>query len=190
MIDTIAHETQNALTTLGEPVILGSGIAFTFGGLTIWLAGLGMGRIAIIAVGAFAGSVAAYLIKSHPPSIILLGALVGAVLGLLIEILLAALLGYATTKYNLTISVLSASGGAVFILLGIILLLHLKGISAVDYIVKRQKLFLAALLVMMVFGILEQMILCKKPRNAIIKSEKTSPKPETEPQEKNNWRKE
>ncbi|MBN1795545.1 MAG: hypothetical protein JW804_02625 [Sedimentisphaerales bacterium] len=188
MIDRTAHEIQAAFEVYHWSVTLGAAIAFTFGGLVIWLAGLGMGRITLASIGAFFGCIAAYLIKSHPASMLLLGAVLGALVGLVFEIIVSRVFGLATSAYNLIISITSSLSGTLAVFLGLILLLMFKGSYPLSYITQKKQFYLVVACAMVVFGMLVQMILCKKPYQSVIEKIKHKKLDEVEPDKKGDWR--
>jgi hypothetical protein len=154
MFDAVTKQIEFAAIQLSSAGLLGMAIACTIAGLIIWLAGLGMARLAAAAIGGFAGCFIAYVFFTLNFEMLLLAALVGLVIGLLIELLLAHSIGYATYGYNLIMAILTAASGSVLAMLGMIFLLYYKGTDPLRHVNFHQKLYLTVLFAMIVFGTL------------------------------------
>lgn len=188
MIDQISDKILTAYMSYQWPVTLGAAIAFTGGGLVVWLAGLGIGRIAIIATGAFFGCIVSYSIKTHPASFLLLGAFSGALGGFVFEAILSKFFRFGSSVYNLFLSAISSLAGVMSITLGLILLLLLKGAEPLEYIAANRHLYLSAAGAMAAFGLFEQLLLCKKPHQTVPKKIKPKKQNELVPAPKGSWR--
>lgn len=147
-----------------------------------------MSRIASATVGGFAGCFIGYLSYTKSFELLALAAFIGVIVGLVIEILLAHSLGYATFGYNLTMAILTAAPGSVLILLGMIFLLYLKGADSVNRVNANQKFYLTLFFAMVVFGTLEQLIFCKKKITPVGHKKHKKPETEVEPARKSSWR--
>lgn len=188
MFNSIIHNIEYAYMQLPEGTLLGVGIACTFSGLVIWLAGLGLSRLAAGVIGGFTGCFVGYAFITSKFEFIALAVFIGVVTGLAIEILLSHSVGYANFGYNLTMAFLSAVSGAFLILLGITFLLLFKGTTPLTHAKANQKLYLTILFAMIVFGTFEQLIFCRKKTTRSEYKKKTLPATEIGPTKKSSWR--
>lgn len=188
MYDAVINEIHFATLLLNWHALLGAGIACTFAGLILWLAGLGITRVATAAVGGFAGCFVFYVFFSQTTQLLALGAFAGVAVGLLFEVVLSYVVGFATAGYNVIFAILIAAAGAVLIPLGMIFLLSLKGAKPLSHVSSHQSLYLSIILAMIVFGTFEQLIFCRKKTKSALKRKKDALLTEVETTEKNSWR--
>jgi hypothetical protein len=188
MFNAITQPIKLASENLSSAALLGTAIACTIAGLIIWLAGLGMARLAAAAIGGFAGCFVAYVFFSFGLGWLALAVLVGAAFGLLFELLLSHSIGYATYGYNLIMAVLTAASGSVLAIVGMIFLLYYKGSDPLRHVNSHQKLYLTVLFAMIVFGTIEQLILCRKKTAPAVRKKSAVPATEVEPSQKGSWR--
>jgi MFS family permease len=188
MLDSIIHEIQVAVAQLSWHGLLGIGIACAFAGLIIWLTGMAMARVATAAVGGFAGCFVFYVYFSHTIQLLAVGALAGVAVGLMFEVILAYVVGFATGAYNIILATLTAAAGSVLLLLGAAFLLSLKNTNAFSHVSNHRKVYLTIILAMLVFGTFEQLIFCRKKHKVIINKKQDEPATEVKPIEKNAWR--
>jgi hypothetical protein len=188
LFNAVTQQIESAVTEMSSSALLGAGIACAFAGLIIWLAGLGMVRIAVAAVGGFAGFFTGYVFFTNNLGPLAFAAFIGVVIGLGIEVLLSYSLGYATFGYNLIISLLTAASGSVLLMLGMIFLLSLKGSQPLNHVNANQKLYLTLLFAMIVFGTLEQLIFCAKKISLDDRKRRSAPATKTAPGKESSWR--
>ena len=188
MYDAVINEIHFATAQLSWHGLLGAGIACAFAGLIIWLAGLGITRVATAAVGGFAGCFVFYVFFSQTTQLLALGAFAGVVVGLLFEVVLSYVVGFATAGYNIILAILTAAAGAVLVLLGMISLLSLKGAKPLSHVSSHQSLYLSIILAMIVFGTFEQLIFCRKKYKVALKKKRSEPVIQVKAAEKNSWR--
>ncbi len=188
MYDAVINEIHFATLLLNWHALLGTGIACTFAGLIIWLAGLGMTRVATATVGGFAGCFVFYVFFSQTTQLLALGAFAGVVVGLLFEVVLSYVVGFATAGYNVILAILTAAAGAVLIPLGMIFLLSLKGAKPLSHVSSHQSLYLSIILAMIVFGTFEQLIFCRRKHKVALKKKGNEPVIEAKSTEKSSWR--
>lgn len=188
MYDAVINEIHFATLLLSWHALLGAGIACTFAGLIIWLAGLGMTRVATAAIGGFAGCFVFYVFLSQTTQLLALGVFAGVAVGLLFEVVLSYVVGFATAGYNVILAILTAAAGAVLVPLGMIFLLSLKGAKPLSHVSSHQSLYLSIILAMIVFGTFEQLIFCRKKHKVALKKKGSEPVIEVKATEKSSWR--
>ncbi len=188
MFNAVTKQIEFAAIQLSSAGLLGTAIACTVAGLIIWLAGLGMARLAAAVIGGFAGCFTAYVFFTAGFELLALAAFVGVALGLLIELLLSHSIGYATYGYNLIMAILTAASGSILAVLGMIFLLYYKGADPLRHVDFHQKLYLTVLFAMIVFGTLEQLIFCRKKIAPAHRKKPTAPATDVEPTKKGLWR--
>lgn len=188
MFDAIIKQVELATIHLSWNALLGIGMACAMAGLIIWLAGLGMARLAAAVIGGFAGCFTVYIFFSISSLFLALGALIGAVLGFALEAILSNFVGYATGAYNIILALLSALGGTVLILLGMIFLISLKGAKPLNHVHSHQALYMTVIVAMTAFGTIEQLILSKKKKTLTVKTSSKLPVVDIEPSQKSSWR--
>lgn len=188
MIVELTSRIAEVTANLDEPLLAGAGIGLVLPGLTIWLAGLGMGRISTAAVGFIAGFVLGHYITHRIDLMLWLWPLGGAVVMLAIEYLLSRLLGFGSFAYNLALSIFFAMTGTAMLFFGMILLLIYKGAEPLDLVINREQMFLVIILAMIAFATVEQMTLCSKVQKNLVRARPPKKDTEQEPQERKKWR--
>lgn len=188
MFSNALNQIELTAACLSSNGLLGAGIAFTFAGLVIWLAGLGLTRIATAAVGGFAGVVTASIFFNMSGNILGIGAIIGVVAGIVFELLTSTIFGFARMGYNLCIVVTTAVAGTAMIFIGMIFLLYCKGAQPILHIYKQQSFYLTALLAMVVFALFEQMIFCRRMLKPDFNKKQRKTEMEVEPTDKKDWR--
>lgn len=188
MIIQVVHAVIKTVAGFENPELIGSGIALTFSGLAIWLAGLGMGRIAAAVTGGLLGFICGYAFLGQTGFMLILCASAGLVVLLIIEQTLVTIAGYNSFINNLLGSVFYSCCGTAFIFTGIIILLLYKGTDSAAHIAARQSFYTILLFAMAVFGAVEQLVLCPKAKQepVIIKPEPVQY--QEQPAERLSWR--
>ncbi len=188
MILQIAEAVVKTAAGFENSELIGSGIALTFSGLVIWLAGLGMGRIAAAATGGLLGFICGCIFMGQTGLMLGACALVGLVVILIVEQLLVTIIGYNSFFNNLLGSVFYSCCGTAFIFTGIILLLLYKGTDSTAHIAARQSFYTILLFAMAVFGAIEQLVLCPKAKKQLVKIKPRSAQHQKQPAERLSWR--
>jgi hypothetical protein len=188
MFNAFTNYIQFATTYLSWHAVLGTAIACTFSGLVIWLAGLGMARLASASIGGFVVCFATYLFFTQNFELLALVTVIGAVLGLVGEVLLSYSLGYTTFGYNLSMAFLSSLSGSALVLTGMTLFLFLKGSEPLKHINTNHKLYTTIFFAMIVFGTFEQLIFCKRKIPTVVHKKHSRPAIEVEASHKSSWR--
>ena len=189
MVFQIIEAIEKVTAHFENTELIGYGIAMTFPGLVIWLAGLGMGRIAAAATGGLLGFVCGCILMGQTSLMLGACALVGLVVILIVEQLMVTITGYNSFINNLLSSVFYSCCGTAFIFLGIILLLTYKGADPMGHISKRQSFYTTLLFAMVVFGTIEQLIFCPKAKEQLVKGIKPRPvQYQEQPAERLSWR--
>jgi hypothetical protein len=182
------QQIQLAAADMSRHAKLGTGIAFTLGGLVIWLAGLGMSRIASVAIGGFTGCICSCLLLTKNIESAAIGAIVGGIAGLIIEFLIAHSIGYANLKYNIILASMTSLAGTLLVFLGMIFLLFIKGARPIQQIETRYKFYASVVFAMIAFGIFEQLTFCRQKVNVPYTKKHKKLDNEVEPTGKNSWR--
>lgn len=168
--------------------LIGGGIALTFSGLVIWLAGLGIGRIAAAATGGLLGFICGYAFLGQTGLTLGVCALVGVVALIIIEQVAVTIAGRDSFINNLLGSVFYSCCGTAFIFTGIILLLLYKGTDSTAHVAAGQSFYAVLLSAMVVFGTIEQLVLCPKVKKQTVKIKPAPVRQQEKSTENPSWR--
>ena len=188
MFNAFTNYIQFAIINLSWHGILGAAIACTFGGLIIWLAGLGMSRLASATIGGFAVCFATYLFLTQEIELLALATVSGIAAGLVAEVVFSYFLSYTKYGYNLLIAFLTSLSGSALVLTGMTLLLFLKGSEPLRHINMNRKFYTIVFLVMIIFGTFEQLIFCRRKTIPVAHKKHSIPATEVEASHKSSWR--
>jgi hypothetical protein len=188
MFEAITREIGYAVTHLDWHGLLGLAIACTPSGLIIWLCGIAIARVAAVSIGGFAGWFIVYAFLSTSTFFVVIGAVVGAAAGFAVEAALAASVGCATAAYRVMFAAVSACAGTLLVLVGVTALVSLKEVKVIDHINAHESLYLGAVLGMILFGTIEQLLLCRHTTKVTLKPKVSAAEIDVEPRDRALWR--
>ena len=138
-------------------VLIGLGSAFVSVGLFVWLGGLGLGKVLAGVTGAVAGGAYGFFFL-FDRSIIPAG--LPAMAGAGFAVILGRILVIGSGFWRFISALCCAVLGTTLVFAGMVLLLLYKGALPVDAISRKQPFYAAVFIAMIVFGTIEQFLLC------------------------------
>ena len=138
-------------------------------GLFVWLGGLGFRRVLAGIVGAVAGGVCGFLLTSGDTTLAGLSAIAGTAIALILEKIFVT----DSLFWRFTLALCCAVLGTLLVFAGMVLLLLYKGAMPISYISHKTSFYTAVLLAMIAFGMVEQLLLCQRTKEKLIRKKRS-----------------
>ena len=182
------HDFEQAALGIESTVLVCTGFIFVMVGIFVWLGGTGYRKISAAILGSIIGFAFAFTVRGQMVGWLVLSAMAGCVALLLLEGISALIIGSGSFLWNLISALFYSLSGTSLVFAGMVLLLLDKGSEPVKHITEKQSLYALVFAAMLVFGIIEQLLLCARHKDHTTNKKHATAKKENKQQRSSNWR--
>ena len=180
----IVRDFEQMAVRFDTTVLIGLGLTAVLLGLFVWLGGLAFSRSLVAVIGAAGGGVCGFFMTGQNIMPAMAWAAAAAVIALVLEKMLTG----GSFFWRLISAVFCSVSGTTLVFAGMTLLLLYKGATPAKSIAGKQSVYLAVFAGMIVFGTVEQLLLCRRFGKKLIRKKQADKDKEEISKAPQSWR--